>query len=360
MNLLYKEDWEETKERYKAWWAGDPIGRCGLWVIAPRAKPFDVPEPPPAPKTPEARWTDLDYISACNEHGHAHTFYGGEAFPVWASGYPGHKCLPAFLGCRVDLAFDTGWVQPMFTGEDFDCSGLALDERNPRFQYAIREQERAAAEARGKSIPAICTALGGSGDSLAWLRGSERLLYDVVDRPGRVLAAEMHLMDLWIQAYDRFYNIAREAAEGSTTWYPLWAPGRFYSPQNDFAYMISPKTFRDLFLPSIEKQLDHLDYAVYHVDGEGNFNHIDALCELTKLRALQILPGTGKPSPLHYMPILKKVQAAGMGLDLFIGPNEVETALRELSARNLFIHTYAGSEDDANRLLKNAEKWSHD
>ena len=36
MNLLYKEDWEETKERYKAWWAGENFGRCAFWVTAPR------------------------------------------------------------------------------------------------------------------------------------------------------------------------------------------------------------------------------------------------------------------------------------------------------------------------------------
>lgn len=41
MSLLYKDDWEEAKERYEAWWAGENAGRCGMWVNAPRAKPFD-------------------------------------------------------------------------------------------------------------------------------------------------------------------------------------------------------------------------------------------------------------------------------------------------------------------------------
>jgi len=98
MTLLYKEDWEETKERFKAWWAHENFGRCGLAVYAPRANPPPIPEPP-MPATPERRWTDLDYISALSEYNNSRTFFGGEAFPVWDCGYPGLKRLAVFLGC---------------------------------------------------------------------------------------------------------------------------------------------------------------------------------------------------------------------------------------------------------------------
>jgi len=294
------------------------------------------------------------------EHYLAHTWFGGEAFPSWQAGYPGHESLPAFLGCRVDLDFDTGWVHPILLDEAIEYKCLELREDNPRFRHALRAQEHAVREARGKSIPAIVCAFGGSGDMLAWLRGSERLLYDIMDRPDEVLAAEMHLMDLWIRVYDRFYELVREGAEGSTTWYPLWAPGRFYSPQNDFAYMISPGQFRDIFLPGIEKQLAHLDYSIYHLDGVGNFNHLDSLLELPGLNAVQVLPGAGKPSALHYMPELRKIQAAGKNLDIFIAPAEVEQALRDLLARGLFIHTWCATEAEGRELLKKAGQWSSD
>ena len=90
MQLLYKEDWEETKERMLAWWAHENFGRCGLAVTAPRKNAPDLPPPPPQPKTPHDKWYDLDYVSACCERGHAQTFHGGEAFPVWHGGYAGH------------------------------------------------------------------------------------------------------------------------------------------------------------------------------------------------------------------------------------------------------------------------------
>jgi len=118
--------------------------------------------------------------------------------------------------------------------------------------------------------------------------------------------------------------------------------------------------FSDLFLPAIERQLDFLDHAVYHVDGIEAFRHVPALCELSRLQAIQMLPGAGKPSPLHYMSVLKEVQARGKGLHISIAPEEVEAALRELSARGLFIATWCKTEAEARALLAKAERWSHD
>jgi len=36
VSLLYKDDWDEAKERYKAWWAGENTGRCEMRATAPR------------------------------------------------------------------------------------------------------------------------------------------------------------------------------------------------------------------------------------------------------------------------------------------------------------------------------------
>jgi len=358
MNLLYKEDWDQTKERFKAWWAHEYFGRAALAVTAPRKKPLPAKEPE-RPATPEEFWMNLDYRSARGEYKHARTFYGGEDFPVWDYCYPGHMSIWTFLGCPVKLNFDTGWVDPLLTGESLDYRSLRLDEANRYWQHALDWLRRGAREARGRSIPAV-GAFGGGGDSLAGLRGTDRLLLDVVDRPEEVREAELYFMDMWCAMYDRFYEITREAAEGSTCWFELWSPGKFYSTHCDFAYMISPKMFRDLFLPAIERQTRFLDHAVHHVDGVGNFAHVDALCELPRLQAIQILPGAGKPSPLHYLDVLKKVQAAGKNLHISIKAEEVRAALEQLSARGLFIATRCETEDEARALLKNAEKWSRD
>jgi hypothetical protein len=124
--------------------------------------------------------------------------------------------------------------------------------------------------------------------------------------------------------------------------------------------MISPKMFRNLFLPVIERWTQGLDHSIYHVDGVEAFKHIPALADLPGIQAFQILPGAGKPSPLYYVDTLKLVQSRGKNLQISIGPEEVEPALEMLSARGLFISTSCESEDQARHLLKMTEKWSHD
>ncbi|MDD4889463.1 MAG: hypothetical protein PHU85_05995 [Phycisphaerae bacterium] len=369
MPLFYKSDWDATADRYRAWWAHENIGRCGLWVTAPREKPLEDLAEPVRPPTPEQRWMDLDYIAALNRWSMSRTFYGGEAFPIWSGGYPGHTSHPCYMGCSVDLDFGTGWVNthPALAGESLDCSTLKIDESCRYYQFQLQLLARGLAESKGRAIVAT-GAFGGVGDTLAWLRGSDRLLYDLIDRPDEVRRAELYLMEQWIELHSLYYGRLHEANGGSAGWYPLWAPGRFYATQNDFAYMISPAHFRTIFLSALERQLAYLDYAVHHVDGIGNFAHVDMLCEIPfaappgkpKLQALQILPGAGKPSPLHWMDVLKKVQRAGKNLHISIPANEVEAALAELSARGLFIATSCKTEGEARQLLRDAERWSKD
>lgn len=356
--LVYKEDWPQAQKRIEAWWAREPIGRAAMAVQARRTNAPNESMPDRI-RDPEKKWTNLEYFDRHRKWEFGQTFYGGEAFPTWNFGYPGRENVAVFLGCPVELGPDTGWVSPILTGEGIDVSGLKIDPENKWWKFTLKALEFGAERCRGKALLSI-GAFGGAGDILAALRGPEQLLIDIIERPDEILAAEMKLMDVWIDVYRQFQEITAKGAYGTTCWFPLWSPGRFYAAQCDFAYMISPRDFRRLFMPAVVKQTEFLDHTVYHVDGEGNFAHVDALCEIPRLQALQILPGDGKPSPLHYMKILKKVQAAGKNLHITIRADEVETALSELSARGLFVNTSCKTEEEARTLLKNAEKWSRD
>jgi len=357
--LAYKPDWEGVKERYLAWWEGEVVDRCCIAVYAPRDG-MPPEEPPALPAKVENRWLDLDYLRAANDYRLRHTFFGGEALPIWHPGYPGWSGHNVFLGCPISLAEDTGWTDPLIGDgalTDYDYHDFILDPRNHWWRFTQEMLRVAAREARGQALPGIL-ALGGCGDTLAALRGNLRLLYDLVDCPDYVRAFDQYLMRQWMEIYETLYRIVHEGCEGSTCWFDLWSPGKFYSSHNDFAYMISPAMFEEIFLPSLEMQTQYLDHTVHHVDGIGNFNHVDLLCELPRLQALQILPGAGKPSPLHYMDVLQKVQAKGKNLHISIPPEEVEIALRELKVEGLFIQTWCAGEAEARALLDNTVKWS--
>ena len=359
MTMLYKEDWDEAKDRLVQWWNGAYFGRCALGVKAPKEQPPDIPPPPPA-QTPEQRWLDLDWISQRMAHILSHTYFGGEATPVWHAGYSGISCIAAYLGCTPQIDMNTGWRTPIITDpHHIDFGHLAMDPCCDEYRFTVRMLRRAVAESRDKAIPSI-GAFGGCGDTLATVRGTEQLLVDCIERPDDVRAAEDHMMDMWCDHFDWRFEMVDGPLYGSTCYFELWSPGKFYGIHNDFSYNIGPRMFRELFLPMIRRQTEFLDHAVYHVDGVNAFRHVEALCELPNLQALQILPGAGQPSPLYYMDTLKQVQAAGKNLHITIGPEEVAKALSTLSARGLYINTRTETEAEARELLRMCEHWSVD
>lgn len=359
MALEYKPDWEQTQANMRAWWAGEDFGRCALAVTAPRADAPDRPPPTP-PDSIEDLWLDIDYHVARNEWVMEQTFYGGEAIPNWHSGYAGWNSHPTFIGCQVSLDRTTGWHEPILLDDrlvDHDYRELTID---PDGRYRTRAHEMlvaAAGWAEDRCVVGV-GAIGGCGDTLAALRDTMRLLVDVSDCPEHVREFELYLMRQWSEVYDGLHAITREITEGSTCWNDIWAPGRYYVAHCDFSYMISPEMFRELFLPAIAWQTEFLDHCIYHVDGIPAFAHAQALCELPRLRALQIVPGAGKPGPLQYMAMLREIQAAGKGLELHLAPDDVKTALDHLDHRHLFIRTYCETQGQAESLLAEAQRWS--
>jgi hypothetical protein len=355
----FKSDWEEAKERMRLWWKHEYFGRCALAVTAPRDNPADHPEPP-QPKTVEDKWYDLDAIAERNEFHFSQTYYGGEAIPVWSAGYPGIASIPTILGCPFVVNMRSGWHDPLLTDpHGFDVRSLRMDRKHPAYRFHMNVLSRALKESVHGSFPSLGAFYHG-GDTLAALRGTEQLLIDCIERPEVVRDAEDWLMDMWFDFYDRTYDAVNGAARGSACWIGLWAPGKTYAVSNDFTYNISTSMFCEMFLSAIERQIHFLDYSIYHVDGIAAFRHVDVLCELPQLQALQIVPGTGQPSPLQFMDVLQKVQASGRNLHISIPPDQIEQALSLLSARGLFIQTSTKTETEARDLLKQAERWSVD
>jgi hypothetical protein len=185
MDLLYKPDWEKTKERLTAWWAHEDIGRCAIAVTADKA--VIRVQPPVFPEKKENWWVDLDYLRAFNEYRIQQTFYGGEAFPAWNTG-DGWIGIAGFLGCPIELKEETGWVGPIIANgslTDYDYQNIIIDPSNEWWKISEIIHRFAAEEARGKSIPLI-QALGGCADTLASIRGTQNLLLDVIDCPSYV------------------------------------------------------------------------------------------------------------------------------------------------------------------------------
>ena len=102
----------------------------------------------------------------------------------------------------------------------------------------------------GSNLVVSHTDLGGNLDILASFRGTQDLLFDLVDCPEEVDRLTRAITELWLRYYDEQHALMLPACRGTSSWAPIWSQGKTYMLQSDFAYMISPAMFERFVFPT--------------------------------------------------------------------------------------------------------------
>jgi hypothetical protein len=352
-------NWNDSKERVKAFWERELVDRCCVCITAP--KDGCGPEAPTPTATAEDRlryWTDGECILKRKLAHFERTIYLGEATPM----------IPLDLGTaghagyfkRIRYQFEgTVWFFPFL--EDWDKDRLEFDSESFLYKKTLELARYLSAESRGRYFVAMPD-VSGNLDALAHLRGSEKVLLDLYEEQDRVHAVLRELQEVWTRIYDEVYRIVRPTNQGgsSVEWLDVWAPGKLVQIQSDMSVMISPDMFDEFVLPELEAQCEWADYPLYHLDGQEQIRHLDSLLSVRKLRTIQWTCVEGQPSPLAFLPHLKRIQAAGKGLLIRIRPEELEPIMEQLSSRGLYLLVQASSEEEARHLLRRAEALTHE
>jgi len=347
--VQFKDDWEDAKKRFEAWWVGEVLDRPAIQVAAPRDGVERKPIPPPL--SLDQRWTDVDYVIAVNEERLRTTYFGGEAFPCFWPNL-GPDVFAAYLGCQLIFHETTSWAKPLILNWS-SPPPLRFDKSNKWWRLTIQLTEAAVQASQGRWSVGL-TDLHGGMDALAALRGQQNLAFDVIDNPDKIEREMGFLTPLWFEIYEGLHQIARRAVAGSSAWLPAWSPGRWYPVSCDFAALVSPAAFERFILPDIEAEVNWLDHSIFHLDGPGSLPHLETLLHLPRLNGIQWVPGAGSPSMVHWIPLLKNIQAHGKILHLSVGADEVEPLLSELSPGGLMLSTSCATESAARDLLRRA------
>lgn len=358
--MQFKPDWEEAKERLAAWWRGEAADRVALQVTAPRTEPLaPAKSAPPPPADLVDRWLSPDYRIAVAERRFAATWYGGEAFP-YCDPHLGPGSLALYLGSAPVFADDTVWYEPCLRDLD-DSPVLQVDPANRWWQATKLLVTEGSRRGQGRYLTAIPDLIENL-DTIASLRGTQQLLWDLVDRPERVHELQRQLPALYFTCFDELYAItARGGAGCCFSAFQVWAPGRMAKLQCDFSAMISPAMFEQFVLPYLSQQCERLDYSVYHLDGGEAVKHLDLILSLPKLTALQWTPGVNRPgvgSP-EWFEIYRRARKAGKSLLLGgVGPSEARRLVEKFGPEGLLISTNASSQAEGEELLRAAAAWA--
>lgn len=358
MTMDHKKDLKEAQQRMTAWWHHEEVDRVALAVFARRQSPREEPFSAPKPQTIEQQWLDPQWRLAQWERQFVYTDYLGEAIPYFDTQI-GPGSLGIFLGAIPHFAEGTVWYQPVI--DDLaSAPDLAFDPENEWYQAHLRIMELGVEHGEGRyytSIPDLIEGL----DTLAALHGNKQVLMDLVDHPAAVHRFQEQLVDLYFEAYDPMYELVTpHGPDCCFSAFLTWAPGRYAKLQCDISAMISPAMFDEFVIPYLARQMERLDYNLYHLDGPDAIRHVDSLLKLPRLHAIQWVPGAGAEpmaSPTWY-PLYEKILDAGKSLLLMgVSGPEMKQLVRRFGSRGLYFTIGVNSREEGEALLREAARW---
>ena len=356
--MRYKSYWEEAKKRHAAFWNHEVLDRCCISIrtgddkLNPLLDAFwqrynqDVTK---VRTTPEL-------LIEQNRIIFEHTYYGGDAFPLasvdlGASGHAGF-----FKGAKYQIG-DTVWFFPSLT----DTNDLDFDENSYLFNQTLETARAFVQDSQGDYFVSMPDDAGNA-DALAHLMGTEDFLFAIAEDPESVQEALKKLQYAYQRIMDEVRNITKDNNQGGGCigWLNTWAPGYHAQMQCDLSVMISNSMFKEYIMPELKAQCEMLEYPLYHFDGIEQLRHLDDLLSLPNLKTIQWTQVVGQPPVTDFIPQLQKIQAAGKNLHIAVDSKQMRPLMEDLSSRGLYLTTWANSRDEANAILKDVTKWTHD
>ncbi|MHA1372246.1 MAG: hypothetical protein ACTSWN_08920 [Promethearchaeota archaeon] len=338
--MIGKEDVERKKERMDAWWDHEIIDRPVIGFIYPN------------PEIPIKGFFDgwllakePDNIDGFIQNFEANVLesrvFGGDLMPNLHPNY-GPGIMAAVLGCKPVFKTNTNWF----------CKTIPLDEileyledvqinmNNEWFARLIKITEKSAWHARGRYQVAV-TDLGGVLDILASFLHYRDIFYAMKRKPGLIDACRQIILEKTLMVYDKLQTIIESHGYGCNSWLNCWCRRRWYPIQCDFAYMLSPELFKRFALPDIRAQAEHLDYAIYHLDGINQLQFLDDLLKEPAITGIQWVPGAGKPEPGSdtWMHVHEKILGAGKNVVTNVSPERISHLYKNLEKKGLFLTT---------------------
>lgn len=354
----FKENTEMAITRMEAWWSGEIIDRIPIIVTAPadHAAAYHGPDTDDLMKW----WTEWEFILPRNLHMLENTYFGGEAFPAFRPVHGGMVSIVSrYLGAEnTFLDKRTTWAEPFI--EDWaNRAELCFDPENFYWQKTEELLSRAVKYIEENDLECYCYVpdFNGPTQTVCDVRGMEQLAMDLMECPEEVLRAFDEVNQTWLECWKR-----ASAITGRTGGYLWWMNVLSTEPatdlQSDVSCILSPRMFDKYLLPFIRQQSEWVGRTIYHLDGPDAVRHLDSLLSLPELDAVQWVSGAGQPSADKWPDLLTRIREGGKQILIGCPADGIQELLERMGPEGLLIQTHCRSRQEADDLLRNAEKWS--
>lgn len=365
MDIEFAHNWEMSKKRYEAWWNNEIIDRPLVWLTCPREKPRWPLRPlAVGPESdPSAYYLDPEHCVDAMENALASTDYFGDAVPTARRGV-NTAYLGLFAGAVPEFAPEgrTVWIRP-FVEDWEDAPSPKFDPRLPVFQRILVVSKALAENAKGRYLLSMPDHLDAV-TTMSQMRGVESMSLDFSDRPEAVYAFRDDLVKVWLDSYDFWFHHDRELGfDGTMNWAAAFSTRRVNVTQCDFSSLISPQMFRQLVRPELAAEGAHLDATLYHMDGPGQIPHLDMLCEMPEITAIQWVPGEGNPPVSEHPELLLRAQAAGKPIQIRCAVSDLDAICDAFDPEGVmlvlgFSQGWKSDPETCRMVMRRIEKWA--
>jgi hypothetical protein len=161
----------------------------------------------------------------------------------------------------------------------------------------------------------------------------------------------------FLPMFDHYDEVLKAHDQLSVNWMNIPSRGKMHVPSCDFTSMVSTRAFCEFYLPFLLSEVRQMTHNIFHVDGRGVLRHIDEILAIPEINAIQWVQGVGDDLPiLQWIPVIKKIQAAGKGVLVDLQLDELEPFIAETKPDGLFICVPAEERDQPD-IIKRLERW---
>lgn len=350
----YKPDWEESQQRMTDWWNGKKVDRAIVSIKAPKSKRAKIAYKGNIPD----KYTDGDTVFNNLDYHIQNTYFGGEAFPRHYVSFGPMFIQTVLFGANPHFEEKTTWYKPCFESIDelLECD---FDIENNKWWLLIQEITKRSAEQSNGSYLTIDSSVCSVIDAIAALIGNEKALIAMALEPEKVKAARDKLASYGKVTFDRLHSLTRKCGSGAIDGMGVWCPKTIRTAQCDLSVMISPNMFDDLVMDDLKSTYDYVDNGIYHLDGEGEIQHLDSLFTIDKIKIIQWMPSPKiSQDPLDWIPLFRRIQESGRSV--FIESLDYHTSvvevLNKIDRDKVFYNITCPDEETARKLLKDVER----
>jgi hypothetical protein len=362
--MIFKEDADEAKSRLEAWWDHEIIDRpvFSYYASKKRASLGGYLDARSNEWTLAQHPEEIESVLNGFEKRAESTFFGGESIPSFMPNY-GSGILSAIFGVIPKFQSETVWFSRPTDPKDIisHLESVKLNQNNEWYERLLRVTELAARRSKGAYQISVSD-IGGVLDTLLSFLGPTKLILTMRRKPEIINTCRQIILEKLLFLYDKLQNTIDKYCDGCNSWLNVWCRKRWYPVQCDFIAMLNPKWFKRFALPDIKAQIEHMDYALYHMDGHYQIPYLEDFLSIPNLTGIEWVPGAGNAvqGSEPWLALYKKIQAGGKSVIIDTPPENVHYLYVNLDPKLTYVRTYyftkAMSKFYVPSFMRNGEK----